>query len=358
MNKLDDLEYIKSLDRGNALESVSLLSNQIEQAWKDCIKISFPKDYYEVENIVISGMGGSSYGARIVKSLYDGAEMRKIPLEIANGYRLPGYVNEKSLVILSSYSGTTEETLTTASQARKKGAKISGITSGGPLSEFLKKFDYPGYIFNPIHNPSKQPRIGVGYMVTGLIGLLSKLNAIPVGPDEIKNLVKFLKERNKSLSVNSLLSANPGKNFAYKLKDKIPVFIVADFLEGAAYSIRNPFHETAKQFSVYFTIPELNHHLMEGLSFPKNFKKEAVFVLVNSDIYDDRNKKRLLLTKEVIEKNNYQTIAINLTGQTPLTQTFELIQIGAFVTFYLSILNGVDPSKIPWVDYFKKKLTR
>ena len=349
MIDLDNLEDIKKLDRGNALESIRQLADQCKQAWNEASFISFPDSYYSIKNIVIVGMGGSAYGGRMVKSLWDGAEYTKVPIELANNYWLPGYVGKDTLIILSSYSGTTEETLNCAKEAQKKGAKITGITSGGSLGDFLTQNMYPSYIFDPKFNPSKQPRIGVGYMVIGLVALLAKLKRVPVGDEEVKTLIEYLKRSDKT---------NQAKQLAQKLVGKIPVIIVADFLEGAAHAIRNPFHETAKQLGLYFVVPELNHHLLEGLQFPAENKSLLTFIFVESDWYDDRNKKRIKLTQEVVLKNNITIETIRLEKTSMLTQSMELIQLGAWVTFYLAMLNGVDPSLIPWVDYFKTQLKK
>lgn len=354
---LDDLNKIKILDKKNALGSINQLPLQIQQAWQESNSIEFPIIYKGIRNIVISGMGGSTYGARIVKSLYDGAEYARVPIELANNYWLPGYVNSQTLVILSSYSGNTEETLTTAKEAKEKGAKIIGITSGGELAILLKKENYPAYIFNPTYNPSAQPRIGVGYMVMGLIRMLSKLGIIPVGNEEVEKLIEFLQNKNAILNENVSFKKNIVKQTAFSLEKKVPVIIVADFLEGAGYAIRNPFHETSKQFALHFTIPELNHHLMEGLKFPQELKSLLHFIFIRSTIYDKRNLTRMTLTQEIISSNNIPSETISLSGSSALTQVFELIQWGSWVTFYLAMLHDIDPSEIPWVDYFKRELT-
>jgi len=237
-------------------------------------------------------------------------------------------------------------------------AKISGITSGGTLGSFLKSHNYPSYIFDPVYNPSKQPRIGVGYMVMGLIGILAKLKKISLPDDEIDKLVAFLRKQSDTLALTVAAENNPAKKLAYKLKDKVPVFIVADFLDGAAYAVRNPFHETAKQFALYFTVPELNHHLLEGLTFPSGLKKYLFFIFIDSSFYHDRNFKRLQLTREIIKKNHLEADSFSLSASSPLMQTMEFIEFGAWVSFYLAMLNQVDPAKIPWVDYFKKNLKK
>lgn len=358
MIDLDNLEELKKLDKKKVSVSIGNLPLQCQQAWQETQKLGFPADYDEVANIVIVGMGGSGYGVRIVKSLYDGAQMTKVPVESANGYWLPGYVDSNTLVILSSYSGNTEETLECAKQAKEKGAKIAVLTSGGKLAFFLQTNNYPAYIFNPIHNPSGQPRVGAGYMVMGLIGILANLGKIPVGQNEIDNMITFIEKQNLLLKETASTDKNPAKQMAVRLVKKIPVMIVADFLDGAAYAVRNPFHETAKQFALYFAVPELNHHLLEALSFPPLLKNILHFIFVESIIYDKRNIKRMALTQEVIKKNNIPSETFYLSGSSALTQVIELIQWGAWLTFYLAILHDIDPAEIPLVDYFKKELQK
>ena len=357
MFKLDDLQQIKRIDKQSTLDSIKKLPDQCRQAWVETQQIVIPKPYHHFNKIVIAGMGGSSYGARIVKSLYDGAEITKFPIELANDYWLPGYTDEQTLDILSSYSGSTEETLSCAKQALEKKAKIIGLTAGGDLGEFLEQNKFPAYIFRPVNNPSGQPRIGFGYLVIGLISLLAKLGIIPVAYEEIDKLITYLQGQETIFSENAFFETNPAKQMATKLQDKMPILVVADFLSGAAYASRNMFHETAKQFAQFYTIPELNHHLLEGLSNPKDSINHLVFILADSQIYDARNRQRMEITKDVFLKNNLSVESIKLNGYSAFTQSMELMQFIAWVSFYLAVLHEVDPAAIPWVNYFKKKLT-
>ncbi len=348
---LDDLSTIKNLDKGNALGSVRMIKDQVRAAWDEAYAVNFPESYKDIDNIIIAGMGGSAYGGRIIKSLFDTADTSRIPVELANGYKLPGYVSKKTLVFLCSYSGTTEETIACGLEALNKGVKLSGITSGGELGKLLKSHGLPAYIFNSQYNPSKQPRIGVGYMVVGLIAMLSKLGFLPIKKQEIDDTYSFLQ---KSLSEHDQIA----KDFAHRLSQQIPIIIVADILEGAAHAIRNPFNETAKQFATYYVVSELNHHLMEGLQFPEIAKDIFRFIFIESDLYYHRNRKRMLLTRQVVGKNHYKTDVITLRGTTPFMQTMELIQLGNLITVYLALLHNIDPSPVPWVDYFKKELNK
>lgn len=356
INDLDNILTLNKFDSSNTIDSIRNLSSQCRQAWDETQALMLPKYYENIKNIIVSGMGGSSYGVRIIKSLYDGAEYTKVPLELANGYWLPGYVDGSSLVILSSYSGATEETLEVARQAHRKKTKIIGLTTGGKLAAFLSDNNYPSYIFNPIYNPCKQPRFGVGYMVIGLTGILAKLKKIPVGSAEIRQIISLLDKQTLLFDSKTFSGANPAKQLARKLFGKIPVLVVADFLEGAAYAVRNQLHETSKQLALHFFIPEANHHLMEGLGNPKEIKKHLLFIFIHSSIYGKRNSQRVGLTIDVVRKNNLETEEIFLKATSFLSQVMEFIQIGSWTAFYLAMLNKVDPAKIPWVKYFKEKL--
>lgn len=356
MINLDSLKSIKKLDQGFALESVSEFPNQCLQAFEETKNFSVPKAYKEVENVVIAGMGGSAYAARILKSLFLTGLGK--PVELVTGYELPKYVNSKTLVILSSFSGSTEETLTIGNQAKNLGAKIAGITSGGKLAEFLKKTNYPSYIFSPLYNPSKQPRLGQGYMVIGSLMMLKALDIIDFSDNTMLEAINNLKDTDKSLNQTTELRNNPAKTTAFVCFGRIPVLFSGDIFEGALHAVRNPFNETGKQFAAYFSIPELNHHLMEGFSFPRENQDKLLVIVFESSLYSPKIKKRVEITKDVLRKNQVLFKSYQLKGNSSLSQMLEILQWGGYVTFYLGMLNGVDPSKIPWVDYFKKELAK
>lgn len=356
MINLDNLKEIKKLDQGMALESVEKFPDQCQQAFDEAKNVSIPDDYKKVKNVVVVGMGGSAYAARIVKSLFL-TQLTK-PVELVTGYDLPSYVNSDTLVFLSSFSGTTEETLNSGNQAKEKGAKIAGITSGGKLAEFFKVNNYPSYIFNPIHNPSKQPRIGQGYMVVGTLVLLRTLGIIDFDDNKMQEAIDYIVKNGQKFSQSESHTKNPAKLIAYDFFGRYPILFSGDIFEGALHAVRNPFNETSKQFAAYFSIPELNHHLMEGFSFPKDNHEKLYVVIFESDLYAPKIKRRVEITKDVLSKNKIQFSNVKLRGNSDIAQTLELLQWGGFVTFYLGMLNGVDPGKIPWVDYFKKELAK
>src|SRR3989338_242211 len=143
MSVLDDLDLIKRLDKDKCLESIRQLPNQIIAAWQQVQKINFTANYKDVSAVIFCGMGGSGYGGRIIKSLY--YPVFKKPVFLVNDYHLPGFTDKNSLIIASSYSGNTEETLNCIKEGLNKGLKIIGITTGGQLAKILKSNNMPLY---------------------------------------------------------------------------------------------------------------------------------------------------------------------------------------------------------------------
>ncbi len=354
---LDNIKMYKKLDTGRVAESIKLLPDQIKQVLEESHSIEIPKDFSQSTKIMVNGMGGSSTGARIVKSLF--LDHLKVPFNIEPGYVLPDYVDKDTLCIIVSYSGTTEEPLSIYREAKKRGAKILAIAENKPgngLQKLMAAENIPGYTFTAANNPSGQPRLGVGYTMFGIIALLMRADFLQIEEQEVEKYISSMKTVSKKLMPEKTTKNNAAKKIAEQLKDKNIVLVGAEHLEGNLYSIRNQANETAKQFAAYLTLPDLNHYAMEGLVNPAANKKNMLFLFFDSILYHPRVQIRAKLTKQVVIKNGIKVISCKLQGETKLEQTFEMLQLGSWISYYLSILNHADPVKIPWVDWFKKQL--
>lgn len=355
MANLDSEDEILKLDEGKILDSIRKLPEQFAQAWDEVGKISLPAGYNACQNVVICGMGGSALGGRIVDSLSWGRA--RTPIEIYTEYQIPNYVNEATLVILSSYSGNTEETLSAANFALEKKARIIGITTGGKLAEFLKENKLPAYIFEPKFNPSGQPRMGLAYSIGAILRLLSQFAYIRFADEEneIKETIKkFIREFDADIPSER----NLAKLMASKIKGKVPIIFASEQLVGSAHAFSNQLNENAKTFSALFDIPEANHHLMEGLKFPSEAREFLTFLFIKSKLYSPEVEKRYSITKEVIEKNGYPTLTYITSSEDKYCEIFEILVLGSYISFYLAMLEDINPSPIPWVDYFKEKLSK
>jgi len=351
---INSFNEIKSLDTGFVSESIDSLPFQIEQVIQDAKNLKIPDDYKNITQVVVSGMGGSNLGAGIIKSAM--SEYLKVPLSIIAGYNVPSHVNEHTLYISSSYSGTTEETLYTYKQAKKQGAKMLIITAGGNLGEIMEAENIPGFIINPTNNPSNQPRLALGYSIFGMLMLMSKAGLFEINKEETATIIKKLKKWNDLLTIKSQTPDNTAKVISEKMHNKQIIFVGSEFLTGNIRAMRNQTCENAKNFASYLILPDLNHFAMEGLTYPLTNKETIHFLFLNSHLYHPRIQKRNELTKKIVEKNKIQYSEITLTGTTKFEQAFETLQIGTWITYYLGILNEINPSEIPWVDLFKKEL--
>lgn len=355
MNKLDSLEELRKFDEKGVISSIKMLPQQANQAWKEINDLKFSKKLSGAKNIVVCGMGGSALGGRVVDSFVE--KKIRAPIEIFTQYFVPNYVNQDTLVILCSYSGNTEEVMSCAYDAVKRKAKIFGITTGGKMANFLKQEKIDAYIYEPTYNPSKMPRLAIGYSIFAILALLNKTQFITLSKEEIETADEALNKYIKEFGPRSKQEVNLAKKLAIKLQNKIPVIVSSEHLYGVSHVFKNQLNETAKTFSNLFDLPELNHHLLEGLKLPAKSKEVLHFLFLYSKLYTNRVAKRYPITQEVVQKNSVSYDLYTFSSNTKLEQILELLCLSSFTSLYLAVLSDTNPSEIPWVDYFKKKLS-
>ncbi len=297
-------------------------------------------------SIVVSGMGGSTLGAHVIQSVF--RKELTIPLEISNDYHLPNHVGKKTLVILSSYSGTTEETLSAAQDAIRRKACIIIMTNGGELLALAQKHKLQYYVIDPRENPSNQPRMAIGYMTIAIAGILTKTKALNINEHQIKTIAKLLDQQDQ----------NQAQDLAKHLEKAFILLVSAEHLTGAAHVFNNQLNENAKQLSVAQLIPELDHHFLEGLTFPKAIKKQLVAVLFQSSLYHPQNQKRIKLTAEILEKNGIRTITIDVVGKTGFQEAWTAIALGSATSVALAKQHKIDPWPVPNVTWLKEQIAK
>jgi glucose/mannose-6-phosphate isomerase len=353
---LDDITKLEEFDTGKMFTSIRNIPDQMEQAWTEVDRLEIPKSYSAIENIVFCGMGGSALGGRIIDSLT--TSTIRVPFEIFTEYNLPNYVNNKTLVILSSYSGNTEETINCAHEALNKNALVVGITTGGKLSEFLERNKLPRYLYEPKSNISNQPRMALGYSVASVLKLLSKIGIYDLDNQEFFEICTHARQRINAYDTLVKTDENVAKMLSTGFFHKSVILISSEFLYGVTHAVKNQINENSKTFSALFDIPEINHHLMEGLKFPEKLREITKFLFITSDLYKLRILKIHQITKSVIEKNGFDVLTFKPEGKTKSNQIIDTLIFGSFFAVYLAFLYGIDPIPIPWVDYFKQELSK
>jgi glucose/mannose-6-phosphate isomerase len=309
-------------------------------------------DKRDFNNIVFAGLGGSAIGADLVRSyLYFESSL---PMQVVREYDLPAYVGSSTLVFISSYSGNTEETLSAYSQARKKGASIIAISSNGALKENCLR-DGVTFIEIPKGLP---PRCSLGYLSIIPLCLLTRLGLIKDAASSIDKTIAVL-EGLKRHKLNPLVGAkdNIAKYVAGRLVNKFPIIYSASVhFDTVATRMRCQLNENSKSLASSHVFPEMNHNEIVGWEQPaKIFKNLAVIMLRDKGVHPRVNK-RMDITREIILKEDPNIIEIYSEGEDLLARIFSLIYIGDFVSLYLAILYGIDPTPVERVTYLKKKL--
>ncbi len=326
-------------------KALTLFPNQLEEAWGQAISGELPK--ITSKKIIISGMGGSSLAGRIISSINESGGNTE--MVVFNDYGLPGYVDSSWTLIVNSYSGNTEETLSAIDVAKSRGVKIYGVSTGGKIGEMIKSGEIYGAILSPTTNPSNYPKSALGISLGGLLGLMSKAGVINLSDELFQKSVKELIQIRKNWDVKSV---------AQKMNQKIPALIAARPLLGSLHAGRNVINEIGRTFASFFDLPELDHHLVEATMFPKNLFKDIYYLFFVSDLYSEKIKTRIKITKDLFMKQELNLGEIKLAGSNSLTQAFEIPHYCAWLAFYLSELNGEDPGPEPWILKLKSELSQ
>lgn len=339
---------LRRYDPKDMYTSVGHIPDQVEAAWADVFIRTFP--VRSVQHVVVAGMGGSAIGTHLIQSVF--RDRLTVPITIVSDYAVPAWVNKETLILLSSYSGGTEEVISVAERARRDSIPMMALTTGGALAAFTEKYRIPAVVFRSEHNPCGQPRIGLGYAITYQLGIFRQLGFIDLKDAEMEQGLRHLRSAQKVYS--TLTNNNPALMLAQQARLRAPMIIASEHLAGNAHILANQWNENAKNMAAWFQIPELNHHLLEGLTGPAAVRKRLLAVMVESDLYDTRNRKRYAITRQVLDEQNVAHHTLTPAGDTPLEQAFDLLLLGGFASFYQAVMNQVNPTPIPWVDYFKR----
>lgn len=291
------------------------------------------------KKIFIAGMGGSVLSGEILKIYFENAKI-KFPLFLHRDYQLPYLAEKKDLIIAISYSGNTEETISAFNEALKKKLKLVAITSGGKLSDLCQKNKIP-LVLLPSGIP---PRLSLGYQFSALLKIMINLEIAPDCSDQILNLEKKLKPR---------VLENQGKILAKKLINKIPLIYSSWRNFALSYIWKIKFNENSKTPAFANFFPELNHNEMVG--FEKNLKKFYFLILKDQNDHP-RIKKRMDLTSEILKAKGLEGEILEIKGENFFEKIFSNLILADWVSYYLAIHYGIDPTPVKIVEEFKKKM--
>lgn len=348
---LDDRQAIRRLDADHMLERIRELPHQCTAAWEQSRKLALPPDYGSVGDATIVGMGGSAIGGALLQGLV--ADECEIPITVVRDYALPAFVQgPDSLVIASSYSGNTEETLSCFEQARARNARTLAITTGGKLAGLAREAGAPVVQFDY----ESQPRAAIGYSLTLLLGVSHQLGLIRDYAADVAESVQVMETWQQEIDISVPQARNPAKELAAEIEGSLPVIYGAGFLAAVANRWKTQFNENAKHWAFFEVLPELNHNAVVGLGIPDVIRDTCVALMLRSARDPQRIHERWDVTRELLSREGVAVEEIHGRGDSPLTQMLSLIHFGDFVSFYVAMLNDVDPTPVETIAFLKRRL--
>lgn len=330
------------------------LMEEFPQHWKEISEstssTTFTIDRSRVKNICFAGMGGSAIGADLARAY--AANTSPFPIQVIRHYDIPAYVGENTLFIACSYSGNTEETMSALKQAIQAGAQIIGVTSGGILESLAAEHG-----FDCIKIPGGMPpRAALAYSFVPVFRILQFMNLINEGEEARQETENLLFSRAASLSD---LNGNEALQLAQKIKDTLPViYSDALLLEPVNLRWRGQIEENSKALVYGNFFPEMNHNEIIGWEKMDHLEGLISVIFLVDEDDNDRVLFREKVFQEIIKDEAKSITIVRSEGESKLARMFSLIQLADWVSIYLAILNGVDPTAIKNIDHMKAQLAK
>jgi len=347
---IESVERIRAADPGNMLDRIKDLPKQVRDAWTIARAAQLPPAHGDVRNITVAGMGGSAIGGDLAAALLAGE--LKVPMNVHRDYGLPAYVGRDSLVIASSYSGNTEESLSSFEEAQRRGARVLVLTTGGKIAELARAAKYPVITFS---YPA-QPRAALGYSLGLVLGALTRLGFVRDLSSDIDAAladVAKLEER-----VHEGARTNDAKKLAIELYGRIIFAYGGGVLGVMARRVKGQWNENAKNWGAFDVLPELNHNGVVGFPHPDIARDALTVLLLRSDRDNPRHKLRFDVTRELLDRASIPHKTLQFSGANMLSEVLQLTLFTDYVSFYVALLNGVDPSPVKSIDYLKERLAK
>jgi glucose/mannose-6-phosphate isomerase len=347
---LDDVARMTALDPEGMLAKIEALPDQLEDALR--LGRTAPMPAMEaVRHIVFCGMGGSAIGADLLMAY--ASTFCPAGLHVWRGYDLPPWARgPKTLVVASSHSGNTEETLSAFEAARAAGARVMAVTTGGELAARAQsagaphwRFDHPG-----------PPRAAVGYSFGLLLALLHRAGLAPGAEEEVSSAVAAMRQQQVGFRADVPAANNPSKRMAGQLMERWPVFFGAGLTAPVARRWRTQLNELAKAGGSVEELPEADHNVVAGVEQPSGLTHRLMVVCLRAPIDDARLVRRLDATRHVFMVEGFNTDALDGVGPNRLAQQWTLLHYGDYVAYYLAMAYGVDPTPIAAIENLKEHL--
>lgn len=346
---LDSINY-KKQDRGGMINFIENLPQMCLDAQSISKSFVLPSYYIKAKKFLFVGMGGSGVANDIICDLLF---HKRILVKSVHGYEIPGWVDSETVVIACSHSGDTEETINAFLEAKKKNAKLICITTGGKLGSLANKYQIPIISFYA----NMQPRAAIPYFLISIYSVFEKLGYFSNFDSDFDSAMESLEKYLLKFKSSTRTSANLAKQLALDIQNFIPVIYSSGNLTNVGQRIKTQINENSKHFAFHEILPELNHNSILAYFHPK---KSDIFVISLESLFDNpRITKRQNITAEILRRDKIKFERIKFVpNQGELAEILTMILFGDFVSYYLAILNGENPTNIENINYLKKELDK
>lgn len=319
---------------------IANFTKQMAQAIEIGKSMKLSPRHKEIKNVVVAGLGGSGIGGNLVAELIAGK--MKLPFVVCKDYFLPEFADEHTLLIVSSYSGNTEETLHAMEDGIKRNCKIVCITSGGSMQVIAKKAG-----LDVVNIPGGMPpRACLAYSFIQQLFVLSYYNLVDNG------FIVGIMEAIDHLDKEEKRIAKLAKGIAKKINKKTTVIYSAANMEAVAMRWRQQLNENSKVLCWHHVIPEMNHNELVGWRAPGKY---AIILLRNDTDYS-RIQQRMNIAKNIISQYTPNIIEIYSKGDSFIEKSLYLIHLGDWVSYFLAHIRKVDPVEVNVIEYLKAEL--
>ena len=349
---LDDPQRYKQYDPSDMVSQINGLPDQLAAAWEQGLRHPLP-EIKGLRHVVITGMGGSAIGADLLAAYV--LPICAIPVYVHRDYNLPAFASgPETLVVCSSHSGNTEETMSGYELARERGCQVVAICRGGRLAEASAQNGTPFWKFE--HDG--QPRAAVGFSFGLLLALFVRLGLIPDQADLLAGAVAAMKRSQERLKPDVSTARNAAKRYAGQLMGRLVLIVASGYLAPVARRWKGQINELAKAAAQFEFLPEADHNTLQGLMSPENtLNAHSMTLFLRAPSDHPRNRLRSDLTRKAFMLEGLNTDYVDARGDTPLAHIWTSVLFGDYMAYYLAIAYGVDPTPIPALENFKKTLS-
>lgn len=340
------IDFVKKYDPQNQFDVLINSYQQIEFAWNNTFDLKNTK-IDGIRNIVISGLGGSAISADLIKNFL--ISELSLPVIVNRNYMLPKFVNEHTLFIASSYSGNTEETISSLKQAIDIGCKIICITTGGEVEAIAKKNNIQVIKLQTGY----QPRYALGLSFFSLLKVFQQINLIDDHTSIVEKIKMLWKDKGEKFSED--------ENQAYRIAESIVGFIpviysVSDLTNSVGYRFKCQLNENSKLHAFHHEIPEMNHNEIIGWETYQEKKFNAKIINIIDPSYHPQIKKRFQILSDIFKKSGVELLNIESNETDFKIRLMDLIYLLDWISYYVGVLRGYDPSEIDNIHTLKKLL--